>query len=42
MLGHSLWTRLFASDPDRLSAGRVRLDGEPYEVVGVAPRLFHP
>jgi putative ABC transport system permease protein len=39
ILGHTLWTRVFAADPTII--GRtVRLDGEPYEVVGVAPAGF--
>ena len=39
VLGHALWSRLFASDPAII--GRpIRLDGEPYEVVGVAPPGF--
>ena len=39
ILAHALWTRLFAQD--RGIIGRtVRVDGEPYEVVGVAPEGF--
>ncbi len=39
VLGHALWTRRFASD--RSIVGRtVRLDGESYEVVGIAPEGF--
>jgi putative ABC transport system permease protein len=39
VLGHALWTRLFAADPSVI--GRtMRLDGEAYEVVGVAPQGF--
>ena len=39
ILGHALWSRLFAADP--AVVGRtVRLDGEPYEVVGIAPPNF--
>ena len=39
ILGHSLWMRLFAADP-AIVGKTVRLDGEPYEVVGVAPEGF--
>ena len=39
VLGHALWTRRFASDP-AIVGRTVRLDGEPYEVVGVAPEGF--
>jgi putative ABC transport system permease protein len=39
VLGHGLWTRRFASDPNIVGTS-VRLDGEPYEVVGVAPAGF--
>jgi putative ABC transport system permease protein len=39
VLGHGLWTRRFASDPDIVGKS-VRLDGEPYEVVGVAAPGF--
>ena len=39
VLGHALWTRLFAADP-AIVGQTVRLDGEPYEVVGVAPPGF--
>ncbi len=35
VLGHGLWARRFASDPNIVGKS-VRLDGEPYEVVGVA------
>jgi putative ABC transport system permease protein len=39
VLGHALWQRLYASDPTVV--GRtIRLDGEPYEVVGVAAPGF--
>jgi putative ABC transport system permease protein len=40
VLGHGLWMRRFASDP-RIIGRSVRLDGEPYEVVGVAPAGFN-
>jgi putative ABC transport system permease protein len=39
VLGHGLWARRFASDPNIVGKS-VRLDGEPYEVVGVAPPGF--
>jgi predicted permease len=39
VLGHGLWTRVFASDP--AVVGRtIRVDGEPHEVVGIAPAGF--
>ncbi len=40
VLGHGLWSRRFASDP-AIVGKQVRLDGEPYEVVGVAPPGFN-
>ena len=40
VLGHGLWARRFASDPNIVGKS-VRLDGEPYEVVGVAPTGLH-
>ena len=40
MLSHALWRRAFGAD--RGVVGRVvRLDGEPYTVVGVLPPSFH-
>jgi putative ABC transport system permease protein len=39
VLGYQLWQRRFASDP-RIVGSSVRLDGEPYEVVGIAPDGF--
>jgi putative ABC transport system permease protein len=39
VLGHGLWSRRFASNPNIVGT-TVRLDGEPYEVVGVAPAGF--
>ena len=39
VLGHALWSRLFGADPG-LIGRTIRLDGEPYEVVGVAPPGF--
>ncbi|MBY0494176.1 MAG: ABC transporter permease [Cyanobacteria bacterium] len=40
VLGHGLWTRRFASDP-QIIGKQVRLDGELYEVVGIAPPGFN-
>ena len=39
ILGHALWQRRFAGDPD-IVGKMVRFDSEPYEVVGVAPEGF--
>ena len=39
VLGHALWQRRFAGDPGIIGKD-VRFDGEPYEVVGVAPEGF--
>jgi hypothetical protein len=39
VLGHRLWTRLYAADP-AIVGRTVRVDGEPYEVVGIAPPGF--
>ena len=39
VIGHGLWARRFASDPN-IVGQTIRLDGEPYEVVGVAPPGF--
>ena len=39
VLGHALWTRRFAADPAIVGTS-VRLDGEPYEIVGIAPEGF--
>jgi putative ABC transport system permease protein len=39
ILGHALWTRLFAADP-AIIGRTVRVDGEPFEVVGIAPADF--
>jgi putative ABC transport system permease protein len=36
LLGHGLWERRFGSDP-ALVGRSIRLDGEPYEVIGVMP-----
>jgi putative ABC transport system permease protein len=40
VLGHALWTRRFAADP-QIVGKTVRFDGEPYEVVGVGPAGFN-
>jgi len=40
VLSHGLWARRFASDPGIVGKS-VRLDGEQYEVVGVAPPGFN-
>jgi putative ABC transport system permease protein len=39
VIGHALWQRRFAGDP-AIVGKSVRFDGEPYEVVGVAPEGF--
>jgi putative ABC transport system permease protein len=39
IIGHALWTRRFAADP-AIVGQTIRLDGEPHEVVGVAPADF--
>ena len=39
VLGHALWTRRFNADPT-IVGQTVRFDGEPFEVVGVAPPGF--
>lgn len=39
VIAHSLWQRRFGSDP-RAIGQSLRLDGEPYTVVGVMPRHF--
>jgi predicted permease len=41
LLSESLWRRLFGGDPGVLGRD-LRLDGQPYEVVGVLPRSFEP
>jgi predicted permease len=40
VLSHALWRRVFDADPAIVGA-TVRLDNEPYTVVGVAPAAFH-
>ena len=40
VLGHALWTRRFAADPNIVGKS-VRFDGEPFEVVGVAAPGFN-
>ena len=39
VIGHGLWQRRFAGNPS-IVGQTVRFDGEPYEVVGVAPAGF--
>ncbi|MGH9777491.1 MAG: ABC transporter permease [Candidatus Acidiferrales bacterium] len=39
ILSHGLWQRRFGADP-RVLGRALRLDGEPYEVVGVLPPTF--
>ncbi len=39
VLGHSLWTRRFAADPS-IVGRTIRVDGQPHEVIGVAPAGF--
>lgn len=39
VLGHDLWVRRFGARPDIIGS-TVRLDGEPHEVVGIAPDGF--
>ena len=39
ILGHALWSRLYGADP-AIVGKTVRLDGEAYEVVGIAPPDF--
>ena len=40
VLGHALWTRRFGADPAVVGKS-VRFDGEPHEVVGIAPPGFN-
>ena len=40
IIGHGLWARRFASDPNIIGKS-IRLDGAPYEVVGVAAPGFN-
>ena len=40
VIGHALWTRRFAADPNIIGQS-VRFDGEPFEVVGVAAPGFN-
>jgi putative ABC transport system permease protein len=40
VISNGLWARRFASDPNIIGKS-VRLDGEPFEVVGVAPAGFN-
>lgn len=39
VLGHGLWRRLFASDPEVVGK-TVQVNGHPFEVIGVAPPRF--
>jgi predicted permease len=39
VLGHSLWQRRMASDPN-IVGKKVQLNNRPYEVIGVAPDFF--
>ena len=39
ILAYGLWNRRFGSDP-RIVGQTIRVDGEPYTVVGVAPQRF--
>ena len=40
VIGHALWTRRFGGDP-AIVGKMVRFDGDPHEVVGVAPPGFN-
>lgn len=40
VLSHGLWTRRYGGDPDAVGR-RIRIDDEPYTVVGVASPGFH-
>jgi len=40
VLGYSLWPRRFGADPN-IAGKAVTLSGRPFQVVGVAPPLFH-
>ena len=39
VLAYGLWNRRFGSDPG-IVGQTIRVDGEPYTVVGVAPQRF--
>ena len=39
LIGHRLWTAIFASDPD-IVGRRVRINGQPHAVIGVMPDGF--
>src|SRR5687767_5168188 len=40
ILSHRLWSRQFASNPD-LVGKQIRMNGEPYTVVGIMPPGMH-
>ena len=40
LLSYQLWQGLFGGDPEVVGKG-VRLDDEPFEIIGVMPRDFH-
>jgi len=39
VLGHGLWTRLFAASPTAIGKS-IELNGEQYQIIGVMPRSF--
>jgi putative ABC transport system permease protein len=39
IISHNLWTRRFASDPQKIGQ-KILLNGEPYTLIGVMPRDF--
>ena len=39
VIGHRLWWRVFAGDPDAVGRS-IALNGVPYTVVGIAPERF--
>lgn len=41
ILGHELWHRRYGADPNILGR-KIRVEGQPYEVVGVMPAGFEP
>jgi predicted permease len=40
VISHGLWQRMFGGAPDVVGQA-LKMGGEPFEIVGVAPRLFH-